>query len=521
MSLTTKSIPNNRRIHRIQLEAYDDVISIKDRFQFVKAGRVLLVFPPKHKILQRKLDLVLIQREAIRRNIRLALVTQDLAILEHAEELNISAFYTVEDARTSRWKRPKNKIFVDRAARPEEEVPYYDLMSHATRLRPGLTPVQYRVWSSLRGVIFGVMILAVMVSLYGMIPSATVTVTPASDQLNVTIPLVADANALTLNQLTIPADIRRFTESAIVTIDTSGRRNAENSLAEGVVTFENLTAVAVFIPSGTIVETDEFDPIEFEILADVAVAARQGATADVNIRALENSSGVQGNLGANRIVRVQGTLASSVSVQNYNPTYGGGVRETSFPTEADRERLITLAQQQLKQNARTQILLSLNDDESFLVDDSINIVEERSLAYSAEVNEPADTISLTMQGVVEATVIDLTEARLAAFTNLGDYVTSGRELDLSALSFRLEEDAVEVLLDGRVAFLMRVEGSTVVDIDPQQISDRLAGLSTGDAYDILEREYLLDPRYPPEIRTFPNLFGRMPIMPARIHVEIE
>ena len=521
MSQPASPIPNRRRIHRIQLEVYDDVISIKDRLQFVKAGRVLLVFPQKHKILQRKLDLVLIQREAIRRGLRLALVTQDVAIFEHAEDLNISAFYTVEDARTSRWKRPKNKVFTDRTSRPEEQPQYYELMGRATRLRPGLSPVQYRIWSSLRGVIFGIMILAVMASLYGIIPSATVTITPASDQLNVTIPLVADANALTLDQLTVPADIRRFPESATVAIDTSGRRNAENSLAEGVVTFENLTAVAVFVPAGTIVETDSFDPVQFETLSDVAVAARQGATGDVNIRALENSSGVQGNLGANQIVQVDGTLASSVSVQNYNPTYGGGVRETSFATESDRERLITLAQQQLKQNARTQILLSLDESLSYLVDDSITIVEERNLSYSAEVNAPADTISLTMQGVVEATVIDLTEARLAAFTNLGDYVTPGRVLDEATLSFRLEDDDVQILADGRVAFLMRVEGSTLVDIDPEDVRQRLTGLSTNEAYETLEREYLLDPRYPPEISVFPGLISRMPILPARIQVEVQ
>ncbi len=521
MNQPANAIPNRRRIHRIQLEAYDDVISVKDRFQFVKAGRVLLVFPKKHKILQRKLDLVLIQREAIRRGLRLAIVAQDVTIFEHAEELNISAFYTVEDARTTRWKRPKNKVFTDRSTRPEEEPQYYELMARATRLKPGMTPTQFRVWSSFRGVIFGIVILAVIATLYGVIPSAQVTVTPASDQLNVTIPLVADANAATLDQLTVPADIRRFTENAIVTIETSGRRNAENSLAEGVVTFENLTAVAVFVPSGTIVETDGFEPIQFETVDDVAIAARQGATGDASIRALDSSSGVQGNLSANQIVNVDGTLANSVSVRNYNPTYGGGIRETAYVTQNDQERLVTLAQQQLKQNARTQILLSLDDSLSYLVDDSITIVEERSLSYSAEVNAPADSISLTMQGIVEATVIDLTEARLAAFTNLGDYVSPGRVLDDSTLTFRLEEEDVRILDDGRVAFLMRIEGSTIVEIDPDELRERLSGLSTNEAYETLEKDYLLDPRYPPEISVFPGVLGRMPIISARIEVNVQ
>lgn len=43
MSEQRREIPQQRRIQRIQLEPYDDVVSIKDRLQFVSAGRVLLV----------------------------------------------------------------------------------------------------------------------------------------------------------------------------------------------------------------------------------------------------------------------------------------------------------------------------------------------------------------------------------------------------------------------------------------------------------------------------------------------
>lgn len=70
------------RLQIIQLEPYDDVISARDRLTFVKAERVLLILPKQGGILQRKLDLVLLQREAARRGARLALISRDPSVIE-------------------------------------------------------------------------------------------------------------------------------------------------------------------------------------------------------------------------------------------------------------------------------------------------------------------------------------------------------------------------------------------------------------------------------------------------------
>lgn len=519
MSERRTTIPPQKRIQRIQLEPYDDVVSVRDRLQFVNAARVLLVFPSKGNILQRKLDLVLIQREAARRGLRLAIVVDDPSVAEHAEELNISAFYTVEQARTSRWRRPVNQVFDPNPYRRDE---IYELQQHATRLKPMPSRTQLTRQRMVGGVLFGMALLAVLLGIYATVPSATITITPARDQLNVNIPMIADPNierALP-EQLRVPAQTRRFTIDATVTIETTGRRNAENSLAEGVVTFSNSTGLATFIPAGTVVETDSNDPVRFETLNDIALAARQGATADVRVRAVESSSGVEGNVPANTIVSVQGSLGESVTVNNFNPTYGGGIREAAFVTEADRERLQTLVRQQLKQNARDFLLLSLDEGNNFLVPDTIEIVEERTMIYSAEVNEPVDSISLAMQSIMEAIVIDLNAARLVAFANLGNYIDAGRVINERSLTFRRGEN-IQILEDRRIAFQLRVEGSSLVDIDEQDVQALVAGESARDAQALLEDHYVLDPRRPPVIETFPGFLNRLPLVPSRITVEIE
>lgn len=518
--------PDFRRIQRVKLEAFDDVISVRDRLQQVDAGRVLLVFPKEAKILQRKLDLVLIQRECARRNLRLAIVTVDPSVAVHAKELNISAFANVEQARTSRWKRPANKVFVDRRDRPKSSPMHYELMDVASRLRPPAALWQRRLGILARGILFGVAILMVFLGLYAVVPSATVTVTPAQDQLDIPIRLLADPSidAPIPEGLRVPARSQTFLQEANVTIETTGVRRIEDTLAEGTVIFTNETTLQTLIVAGTIVRTEgTFNraPAEFETLQNITLEAQRGATAEVTVRALANpsSAGVAGNVEAEAITTVVGPLTGSVSVTNPQAITGGGIRETAFVTANDHERLRTLARTQALQNARSFLISTIDEENTLLVTDSIRIVEERSLFYSEDINEPADTVSLTMLVTIEATLINLNEARLVAFANLGGYVPDGRTIDEDTIVYR-RGDVQQILSDRSVVFQMQVEGETQVKLDAGQIRDQLAGLSEDEARAYLENEYLLDPRYPPEIDTFPPFLNRMPMLPIRIQVEV-
>src|SRR5258708_14870334 len=98
------------KLQIVQLEPYDDVISVRDRLSFVQTERVLLVWPRASNILKRKLDLVLIQREAARRGARLALATHDLDFIEHAAELTISTFDSFIPSHQAKSKLPHTKV---------------------------------------------------------------------------------------------------------------------------------------------------------------------------------------------------------------------------------------------------------------------------------------------------------------------------------------------------------------------------------------------------------------------------
>src|SRR6266852_4539499 len=194
------------KLQDIQLEPYDDVTSVRDRLAFVKTERVLLVLPRTATILRRKIDLVLIQREAARRGARLALITRDLDVIDNASELNISTFSSVRASQRGTWKRPLSKVFIDRSDRPDNALDAYELMLAASRLRV-LTPQQrqfQRIARLFSAAILGVVLL---LAIYLLVPSADVTISPAQAQIDTTVKLIADPSITTADVETghIPA----------------------------------------------------------------------------------------------------------------------------------------------------------------------------------------------------------------------------------------------------------------------------------------------------------------------------
>ena len=105
----------------VQIEANEDANTVRDRLAFIRGRHELLVWPEEGTALTRKLDLVLIQREAMRRAIRLAIVTHDPQVMKHARELNISTFETIGESERKRWKRGRSKVFTGRFQRPKDE----------------------------------------------------------------------------------------------------------------------------------------------------------------------------------------------------------------------------------------------------------------------------------------------------------------------------------------------------------------------------------------------------------------
>lgn len=505
-------------LHILHLEPDDDSVTIRDRLTFVRARRVLLVWPASGTILPRKLDLLLVLRQATRLGMRLALVTADRAVIEHARDLHISVFASAEAAQRATWHRPRARVFVP----PHDDFARAELADAILQQRASLPPAQAQRHNSLRWIAFLGSVLAVIVGFFVAAPSATVTLTPASRQVFETVQIVADP-ALTdidIEGRRMPATVVTLQATSRVTVASSGRESAGASQAQGLVTFTNLTGGPLLVPYGTVVATSDTYPVRFETVAEATLPSGDQGAVQVPIRALPEHSGTAGNVSPGAINRVEGDLAGQIAVTNPNATFGGAIQERSVVTADDHQRLLVLGRQQVLQRARDTLLYQLTGDQ-FLVPGSITIRAERPewTVFSAYVGDAAESVTLDLRADVQAVIVDERQARQVAYASLAPYVQPGLEIAPEALSFA-RGDILSIAEDGRVTFLMTVSGSVAVAIDQEYVRSRTRGVSVGEARRRLEGELLLDPAHPPRIATWPGWYPRMPVLPVRIAVEV-
>lgn len=506
----------------IQLESHDDVTSVRDRLAFVGSNRVLLVWPPEGRVLSRKLDLVLLQREARRRAARLALVTQDPEVINNARELNISAFPSIEESRQQRWRRGRSKVFVDRSDRPESEPDPADLRDSASRLRTQSTPSQI----TLRYLFGAVVLLALACALLGaaavVLPAATVTLTPAREHLDITIRVVADpaATDADIENGVIPATLLRVEIEESAQVETTGSLQEEPTPAGGTVVFTNQTGEAVTIPAGTTVSTSAGAIVRFRTLEAVNIAGQEGAIAVVAVEALPEFAGPGGNVPAYAIDHIDGPLGQILAVQNLDPLSGGSVPVDRVVSQADHDRLLAAVRQAIQQRALGDLTPLLGEGQR-IIPESIRIVEERPewTLFSAPVGERADAVSLTMRATVQAVVIDERMANQVALAGLAVRIPPGQVLTPNTMTF--SRGRVEAISEtGGVTFLANVTSDVISAVDVAGLQQALAGRSHDAALDYLYQHVELAPGIPPRIVIWPEFFGQMPPLPGRIKIVV-
>lgn len=512
------------KLQIVQLEPYDDVVSVRDRLTFVQGERVLLVLPrgeaPARPILSRRLDLLLIQREAARRGVWLALVTTDPDVFDVATSLNISAFASVRASQRQRWKRPRNKVFIDRTDRPADAPDPRELMLKASRLRV-LSPRQRTLRRTARFGAAAALALTVVVFLFLVLPGAQVTIYPAQAQINTSVTLSADPNIqnVDVEQLRIPAKLESIELTSQASIPTTGSADVPSSFASGEVVFSNLIESDVTIPAGTVVSTPGREPARFATTREATVAAGVGQEVRVPVQAAEDTGGARGNIEANLIVNIEGDLARLLSVRNPEATAGGSVREQSFVTRADYDNLLVLGRERVRQDALAGLSEQISGTQ-FVVPESIEIVNlgSEEVTYDAFVGDAADTLTITIRASVRALIMDEQSARGAALARLSAQIPPGRRLMLDSIQY--ERGPVRTA-NGQTTFTLSASGNVAAVVDPERVRQRIAGMDVQSALNALNQGWLLDPRRAPQIEVWPAILGRLPALPIRISVSVE
>jgi len=111
------------KLQLIHLDPEDDQISAREKLSWARASWAVLVWPRRGRVLTRRLDLVLLQRQAQRQAVELGLVTYDPTVRQLAQELGLPTFDSPDHLPESGWQTGRTHVPPARPTRkPVQEV---------------------------------------------------------------------------------------------------------------------------------------------------------------------------------------------------------------------------------------------------------------------------------------------------------------------------------------------------------------------------------------------------------------
>jgi len=489
----------------IQLEAHDDLISIRDKMSWSKTPRILLVWPIRERVSLRPLDLKLLQRHAVDLGVQLGLVTIDPDIRAAAHELNIPFFKTSSLARKSGWPVAE-RTRIKRRVRRGAALRLRDL----SRLPDSLT--MQRPAARLLVFLLGVLAVFALMSMF--IPSAQVSLIPAERTQTITLPVSAapDIDTVYLSG-SVPAHIITLTVEANDTARSSDWILVPNQPAQGTVEFTNITPNEVLIPAGTVVRTPEQLDMRFATLEPVSVPEGQGQTVLVAVTALDPGS--QGNLEAGQLTAIEGGLGLFLTSNNPESTVGGTDILRASPSREDVETLRKQLLEQLYLAAQSEIRSRLFAND-ILFTSTLTFIQTLEENISPEVGQPGTQVTLHLKAEFQALYAASSDLSLLAQSALDASMPAGYE----PLSTSLKIEAVGSPVsnpDGVSRWQMRASREIRQRVDVGQVVALVRGVSPGLAMKRLDES--LELSSPAVIAVWPEWWPTLPYIPLRIAVK--
>ncbi|UCF61521.1 MAG: baseplate J/gp47 family protein [Anaerolineaceae bacterium] len=482
-------------------------MSTLDKLGWAKAPRVLIVWPRYGRVLTRRLDLVLIQRNAQQRSKQIGLVTHDPDIRAYARELGIPVFDSLDDISEKKWHRRvrSRPITIGRESPPPPDyLSPPDETVRATRLSPADKILRY--------VLTGVALIGLLLLVATLVPKAEITITPQSTVHEQKLTLLLDPEIEQPLPNRIPARWEAIVVEGTLRKPTSGSATVPDQTSIGSVIFTNLTTDSVSIPEGTGLRASAHGDLRFVTTEDVNLAPGRNSEAVAEIQAVV--PGLASNLPIGAIDSVEGPLGLVVSVTNPESTSGGTDETRPAVSPDDRINLIDELSSQLYIEATEKILATLDSDLR-LVEESLRLRTTIDQSFDREVGEPADSLSLNLVMEIEGLVYHPDDIDSTVRTALEAALSEETLLVPDTLSF--------VILSGPVmagtetaSISILAEQETYRVIDFSRIRELIRGHTKEYTADLLERLINLESR--PEIQISPAWFPRLPWLGFRIEI---
>ena len=495
----------------IQLEPHDDTISVRDKMGWSQTGRVILVWPARGRLLDRRLDLVLLLRHSQSLGVQIALVTADPEVRFQADLLGISVYKSVRKAQKSRWRRPLRKkipITMGQKEGQDRISRVHEILAdplHRKRETPVLSP-------PIRIGLFALGVIAVLSIAAILIPSADITISPETRRQEITLEVQAND---TVEKIKLTGIFPIHTINTIVegrgSIQTTGTVKIPTGFASGAAQFKNLTDQGVNIPAGTVVSTSD-SAQRFSTQRDARVPAGPGKEIEISIKAL--SPGSAGNVSPGKITAIEGDLGLFLTVENLESTRGGSLAESPAPTTADRDQLKEELISTLTQNALLEVQ-SLLDPGDILLDESPALINVLTESYYPPDLQPASQLELILRLEYEAPYVSAADRGAFAQAILDANLPSGYAPIPGSM---IVEDLSSPQFTHGSTASWRMQLRRDIHSEPSVIQavSLARGRSPDNAAQQLEENMPLSS--PPVIETHPSWWPVIPFIPLRITI---
>jgi len=485
----------------IQLEGYDDVISIKDKMAWQSCRRVLLVWPKRGKILANELELVLLQRAAKANGADLALVSHHPVIMEWALEKEIPLFASINAAERSAWKSVPSTI-------TEKRFPRGVAAIKAKKLAVPTFLHNDKVKSWWRMVAMAASLAALLALFLVIFPLAEITYYPQVAMQETEMEFSASEEQTAINPAGgIPAFPVFIETSAELSCPSSGITTVATSKAQGIVSLTNLSEQELVLPEGSFLVTNEEEPGFFVLKRAVTLPAGIGETLQADAEAL--LAGEKGNIDAERIVSIAGEAGSQVQVTNEAAFTGGTSTQVPTPNGKDYEILKEQLLTQLAEQAQKNLIAEDNKGVQ-LIQGSVQLEEILLEEQLGEIGQPFDEATLRITARFKGLSFKQSDLETVAKIILDADITQG----YVPLGDSLEVSPVDqVLLDqsGRATWKASVSRRVIPGTDFEQAAVLLSGKSMARAKTIFAGLFEQT-----QSASFKNLLPWMPFLSTRI-----
>jgi hypothetical protein len=373
----------------------------------------------------------------------------------------------------------------------------------------------------------GVLLLAAIVAgvaAYVFLPTATVTVTPATRtigpvDLTITVDPAADEPDAAAG--TIPGTTVEFPVSVDGTFKATGKR-VEEEKAKGSVRWDNCDQTAAYtIPRGTLVRTAAGVGFVTSEPVFLPVAIQTGTSPNIRVACSRRSvdvvaakAGPDGNVDAGTITRIPGSYNPIViKVTNPRATSGGSREEFPKVTQADVDAaLVTL------EGLLDEQLATASEAPPDVPAGSVTVPATAKRGEATAAPDPATLVgtetaefSLGLSATGTVLAVDPADARSIAAATLGASVPADYQLDPASVEIEVGIPVVEGELV-TVPAIGTASASRVVD--EAEVRALVAGKTPAEAED------LLAPYGTAVVTVWPDWVPTITSIDARLTVEV-